>query len=38
MPAKLTTEEEFISKCLLKYGDKYNYLKVDYINSKLKLS
>lgn len=36
MPAKLT-KEEFISKCLLKYGDKYNYLKVDYINSKTKV-
>ena len=36
MPKKLTTEE-FINKARCVHGDKYNYSKVDYINSSTKV-
>ena len=31
------TQIEFIKKCILKYGNKYDYSKVKYINSKVKV-
>ena len=34
--AQKCSKEEFISKCIQKFGDKFNYDKVQYINSKTK--
>lgn len=37
MPIKYT-QEEFIAKAIEKYGDKYDYSKVNYINGKRKVT
>lgn len=35
--AKKLTQEQFISRCILAHGDKYDYSKVEYTNSQTKV-
>ena len=34
---KSLTTNQFIEKAKLKHGDKYNYSKVKYVNTKIKI-
>ena len=35
---KKPSQQEFIDKCILKHGDKYDYSKIIYVNSSTKIT
>jgi hypothetical protein len=34
---KMDKKEKFINKAIIKFGDKFNYEEIDYINSTTKI-